>query len=230
MKIILMILTFLNIIYFSSYGQEMENVFSVNWRIDNNSSIAGFKTNVLGNPEVVYTKEHDNVVRFNGINDGLIVESNPLKGAENFTIEIIFKPDTSYPGNIEQRFLHIQDSSNSSRRVLIELRMTENHKWYLDTFIKAETEELTLVSPNKLHSAGDWSHAALVYSNGVMTHYVNGEKEISGGINYLPISNAFTSIGTRMDKRSWFKGAVALVKITHEALTPSEFYKFYKIN
>ena len=193
------------------------------WNVNNIDSIAGFQTAVSGKPEIINSKEYGNVVWFNGIDNSLIVDSNPLEGAESFTIEVIFKPDGTYPENFEQRFVHIQDSSTNERRVLIELRMTEGNQWYLDTFIKAETNQLTLVSPKDLHPAGVWAHAALVYENGQMSHYVNGKKEISGEVKYLPITNASTSIGMRMNRVSWFKGSIAVLKFSHKALSPGEF-------
>lgn len=223
MKNIIIILSCFVIIFSQIAGQDKEGDSLMKWNIDNVDSIAGFPTAVLGKPEIVKSEEYGNVVWFNGIDNGLIVDSNPLDGAENFTIEVIFKPDSTYPGNFEQRFVHIQDSSTNERRVLIELRMMEGNKWYLDTFIKADENQLTLVSPKDLHPAGVWAHAALVYENGLMTHYVNGKKELSGEVKYLPISNASTSIGMRMNRVSWFKGSVAVLKFTHKALSPGEF-------
>ena len=205
------------------FAQEKGKFNTVEWNINNTENIAGYKTSKQGSPTIVETKDYGSVIHFNGDNTGLLVENNPLEGAENFTVEVIFKPDSTYPENVEQRFVHIQDPSYNNRRVLIELRMTEGNKWYLDTFIKADTTELTLVSPENLHPAGEWAHAALVYKNGIMTHYVNGKKEISGEVKYLPITNAFTSIGTRMNHISWFKGMIAVLKVTHKALSPDEF-------
>lgn len=223
MKSITLILSCFVIAFSQITGQDKEGDSSMKWDVDNVNNIAGFKTEVYGSPEIIKSEEYGNVIWFNGIDDGLIVDSNPLERAENFTIEVIFKPDSTYPENFEQRFVHIQDSSTNERRVLIELRMTEGNKWYLDTFIKADANQLTLVSPNDLHPAGVWTHAALVYENGQMTHYVNGMKELSGTVKYLPISNASTSIGMRMNKVSWFKGSISFLKFTHKALIPGEF-------
>ncbi|MGD8781481.1 MAG: LamG domain-containing protein [Ignavibacteria bacterium] len=206
-----------------TFTQTNNDPFSVTWNLNNLDNIEGNQATIFGEPVVVKSGEYEKAIKFDGIDDGLLVKSNPLEGAESFTIEVIFKPDSSYPGNIEQRFVHIQDPANNNRRVLIELRLTEGNQWYLDTFIKSDTSSLTLVRETALHKVGEWHHAVLVYENGVMTHYVNGKKELSGKINYLPITNAFTSIGTRMDQRSWFKGVIALLKVTHKALSPEDF-------
>jgi len=225
MKCLTLLFACLVFINSSIDAQNKSELLQMKWIINNVDSIAGFKTTIFGEPEIVDSEEYSHVVWFDGNDDGLIINSNPLEGADSFTIEVIFKPDSTYPENFEQRFVHIQDTANNDRRVLIELRMTEGNKWYLDTFIKADENQLTLVSPNDLHPAGVWAHAALVYENGEMTHYINGMKEISGKIKYLPISNAFTSIGMRMNKVSWFKGSIAVLKFTHMALTPDEFCK-----
>jgi len=193
------------------------------WQIDNVNSISGFETSKLSMPQIIETNG-SKAVLFDGLDDGLLVESNLLDGVSSvFTIEIIFRPDASYPNNIAQRFLHIQNPEDENRRVLIELRLHEDNTWYLDTFIKSENSELTLVDAKYLHPVGEWYHTALVYKNGTMQHYVNGIKELSGNVEFLPIHNAKTSIGTRMNKVSWFKGGIKKIRVTHKALTPLEF-------
>ncbi len=204
-------------------GQDPGNAFSTMWNINSVDSVAGFPAIKSDSPQVIDSDKYGKVVWFDGIDDGLVVESNPLEGATNFTAEVIFKPDSSWPENEEQRFIHIQDPTNNDRRILIELRLTDNHQWYLDTYIKSEVSSRALKLETALHPVGQWYHAALVYDNRSMKHFVNGIEEISGEVDYLPINNAFTSIGTRMDQRSWFKGAIAILKVTHTALTPDKF-------
>lgn len=217
----LLIIVFVNSIISGSvlYGQDK----GIRWDINNTENIDGNKVEAIGNPVLKKSGTYNASLWFDGIDDGLLIKNNPVDSYDSFTIEVIFKPDSTYPKNIEQRFVHIQDPDYGNRRILIELRMTENNMWYLDTFIKAETEQLTLADSKALHPAGVWSHAALIYDKGTMKHFVNGKEEISGKINYLEIKNAFTSIGTRMDKRSWYKGYIAVVKITNRALSPEEF-------
>jgi len=94
------------------------------WKIDTVKELAGYPTKVLGNPQVknVITGK---ALYFDGIDDGLIIDANPLEGALSFTIEVYFRPDSAYPDNIAQRFIHIQDPANGARRVLLELRVTK---------------------------------------------------------------------------------------------------------
>jgi hypothetical protein len=206
-------------------AQNPSTPFSTTWNIGNEDSIAGFSVIKSDSPQVIDSEEYGKVTWFDGIDDGLLVESNPLDGATNLAIEVIFKPDSSWPANEEQRFIHIQDPANNDRRILIELRLTDDHQWYLDTYIKSEVSSKALKLETALHPVGQWYHAALVYDNRSMKHFVNGIEEISGEVDYLPITNAFTSIGTRMDQRSWFKGCIAILKITHSALQPENFIK-----
>jgi len=206
-------------------GQNPPNIYSTTWTMSSVDSIAGFPVIKSDSPQVIDSDEYGRVVWFDGIDDGLLVESNPLEGATNFTVEVIFKPDSSWPANEEQRFIHIQDPANNDRRILIELRLTDDHQWYLDTYIKSEISSKALKLETALHPVGQWYHAALVYDNRSMKHFVNGIEEISGEVDYLPITSAFTSIGTRMDQRSWFKGSIAVLKVTHSVLQPENFIK-----
>jgi hypothetical protein len=206
-------------------GQDSGNVFSTIWNIGSVDSIAGFPVIKSDLPHVIDSDVYGKVVWFDGIDDGLLVESNPLEGAVNFTIEVIFKPDSSWPANEEQRFIHFQNPANDDRRILIELRLTDTHQWYLDTYIKSELSSKALKLETAVHPVGQWYHAALVYDNRSMKHFVNGIEEISGTVDYLPVTSGSTSIGTRMNQISWFKGSIAILKVTHSALTPDDFIK-----
>jgi len=191
------------------------------WAIDNVSSIGGYDTQVLGDP-VVVNSELGPAVEFDGIDDGLIVENNPVAGTEEFTIEVIFQPYiSSDPGNVEQRFVHMQE--NDENRLLIELRLADDNQWFLDTFIKSENSSMALYAEDFPHPIGPWYHAALVYKEGEMRHYVNGEFEMSGHVSFIPVSGGQTSIGVRLNQRSWYKGAIYKLKVTHRALEPGEF-------
>ncbi|MBN2105591.1 T9SS type A sorting domain-containing protein [bacterium] len=191
------------------------------WRIDNVTSIAGHPTTILGTPIVVST-DQGQAVQFNGIDDGLIVDANPVAGADAFTVEVIFQPQASaLAENREQRFIHMQESED--HRLLIELRLTDDNQWFLDTFIKDGASSRTLYAEDFTHSIGEWYHAALVYDNGRMMHFVNGKEEMSGEVLYSPMYSGQTSIGVRLNQRSWYKGTIRLVRISHRALSSSEF-------
>lgn len=193
------------------------------WNINSLSRIGGSSAEVLGNPQVVNTAL-GTAVRFDGDGDRLLVDANPLGDANEFTIEIIFNPADAYPNNLEPRFFHIESRDNPNRRVTIELRLNEKKQWYLDAYIKSEKSQFTLIDPTKVHSIGEWAHAAITFKNREFVSYVNGQKELVGQVDYLPIaSNAKTSIGARMNQVHWFKGDIAQARITKRALSPAEF-------
>ncbi|MFI1745468.1 LamG-like jellyroll fold domain-containing protein [Thalassobellus sediminis] len=188
------------------------------WQVDNLSIIGGNNVEIIGNPKVIET-DIGSAVEFNGIDDGLIVANNPMAGVTAFTVEIIFKPYTS--GGTEQRFLHFQQ--DDSNRILIELRNNNDDNWTLDTFIKSGSSSKALLDYSFTHNLDTWNHAALTYKDGVMAHYVNGQKELEGNVDYQIINSGQTSLGVRLNKVSWFKGAIHSVKVTPSVLSPTEF-------
>lgn len=195
--------------FFISCGNGTEKV---TWKLDSIKEIAGFPVIVSGSPRVI-TSEEEDVVEFNGNSDGLLIMSNPIAGWQNFIIEIDIKPYPGFPENVEQRFLHIQDPENEDRRILIELRLNENNEWYGDWFIKTENESLTLVDPTQTHPLNEWATISLKYEEGQVTGSVNEAVQVQGNIKYLsPGATAQTSVGTRMDQRSWFKGSIKEVR------------------
>lgn len=191
------------------------------WFIDNTDKIANYSTQRLGDPKTIETPQ-GLAVEFDGIDDALIVDANPLAGMNEFTVEVIFKPaNAPLPQNAEQRFIHIQESDN--RRILIELRVTNDYHWFLDTFIKNNTSSKALYAEAFPHPIGEWYHAALVYSNGTMSHYVNGVQEMTGDVQYEAMHSGQTAIGVRLNRVSWYNGTIHKLKVTNRALTESEF-------
>lgn len=208
---------FFLIISFSIFAQDNEPKV-IQWDINRLDSIGGFPVTLYGEPLVVET-DSGTAVEFDGVDDGMLVESNPLEGAEEFSIEVVFKP---YPGGLEeQRFIHIQQDDDN--RALIELRSTPEDDWFLDTFIKSAGSGTTLYAEDFHHTTNEWWHACLVYSDDTMTHYVNGIEELSDAISFQPVSSGATSIGVRQNLVSWYKGTIKTLKVTHKALSPDEF-------
>ena len=202
-------------------AQSKDSLKVITWHINNVTSINGHATEKIGYPKVISDNKNKSVL-FNGLNDGLIVDSNPLSGAKEFTIEVIFKPDSSSSqANKEQRFVHVQESKD--KRILIELRLANNNSWFLDTFIKSDTSSRTLYSQKIIHPVNGWYHVALVYKDGSMKDYVNCEEELSGNVNYVPMTGGKISIGVRQDFRSWFKGEIKTIRFTNRALKPYGF-------
>lgn len=189
------------------------------WNIDNTKSIAGLATDVEGSPKVTET-DKGKAVEFDGIRDGLVVDSLPLAGAEKFTLEIIFRPDAHGPA--AQRFLHLQETGSESR-ILIETRMPDDKNWHLDTYIKTEAGDRTLADPPKPHPAGQWYNATLIYDGAKMRHYVNGVEESSAKLAFDPLGGGKTSIGVRINRVYWFKGAIRKIRFSDAVLQPDSF-------
>ncbi len=208
----------------SGYGQKSverkAHEKSVTWKIDNLKSIGGNQTTILGAPQII-KDAGAKALLFDGTDDGLLVEANPLARARSFTVEAIFRPDAG--GNKEQRWFHIQEATGDNR-VLIEVRVV-GEQWFLDTFIKSGEHRLTLYAENFKHPLGKWYHVALVFDGAQMRHYVDGQPELSGALTIEPLTVGRVAIGMRMNRVQWFKGAVRAARFTPRALAPQEFMK-----
>jgi len=200
---------------------------SVTWAIDRTDSIGGYTATPLRHvPQPVSTPYGRALLFSCKDSTALLVNANPLGSDTAFTIEVFFRPDSTVLAgtNNEQRFLHIRNAANDNRRILLEIRVLQNQRWLLDTFIKSESSNLTLVDSSTSFSISAWHHVAMTYGNGLMRQYVDGVLVLSGGVAYLPInSNPRTAIGSRQDPRSWFNGAIHMVKFTNRVLSPDEF-------
>ena len=192
---------------------------SLVWQIDNTAKIGATSVEVIGTPELIDV-DGARSVRFNGKSDGLMLPIVPIVGWSEFTVEILFSPDST--GQHEQRFLHIED--DKGRRVLIELRLLPDGQWYLDTFLHVDkTRRLALIDSTKLHPSDRWYWASFTYADGRLTHFLNGVKEGEGLVSFEPMSPiGRTSLGVRQNKVSWFKGAIREVRFTPEALPASK--------
>lgn len=193
------------------------------WQLDSLTHIGGAAVAVLGAPQLV-ASPLGQVVRFNGDGERLLVSANPLGDAEEFTIEVLFKPDDAFALSPEPRFVHIEAADNPNRRITIELRLNDQQQWYLDAYIKSELSQHTLIDATKVHRVGQWYHAAITYQAREFISYVNGAPELQGEVDYLPIAaQANTSLGARMNQIHWFKGEIAALAVTPKKLAPPQF-------
>ncbi len=213
----LLILCYVFFLAFLGCGQKQESGSMV-WQLDNLDSIDGHSPSVLGEP-VVVESPLGKAIQFDGEDDALVFDLNPLAGASAFTLEVVFRPDAG--GEPEQRFIHMEEVDD--HRVLVETRLTPDGHWFLDTFLKSGDSDCTLYAKQFLHPVGEWFHAVLVYESGRMRHYVNGAKELEGTVNFQPMAGGRTSVGSRLNRVYWFKGAVKEISVTPQALSPAEF-------
>lgn len=195
------------------------------WTFDRLDSIGGHKTTVLGDPKIVESPL-GKAVEFDGVDDALFVDSHPLAGAAAFTFEAIFRPDG---GQREQRWFHLSErdpatGADTENRMLFEIRVAED-KWFLDSYSQSGTASKALMNKTALHPLGEWYHVASVYDGREFSNYVNGVKEGSAELQLAPHGPGHASIGVRINKVFYFKGAVRMARFTRRALAPSEFLK-----
>jgi Concanavalin A-like lectin/glucanases superfamily len=209
-------------------ASETDSVYFEVWELNSLEKTGGHSIQVSGNPQIVNT-EHGKAMKFDGIDDKLLVDNNPIGDAKEFTVEVIFKPDPAFDISKEPRFIHIQDPNDSlSKRVLIELRLTKTNEWYLDGFMLTDAGEKTLVNKTLTHPTGEWVHAAVTYKDNTFKTFVNGVQELSGNVYFtekLINKTGKTSIGGRMDNRNYYCGFIKTLKITKRALEPKDFIR-----
>jgi hypothetical protein len=191
------------------------------WTLNSIVSVGGHPVRAEGSPRVIDT-DKGKAVLFDGKRDALFVDVNPLEGLATFTLEAVFRPDAN--GAVEQRFFHAQQEGKEDR-ALLETRMGGDGTWYMDTCVRSGRGLHALNNPKLTHPLGQWHCAALVYDGRQMVQYVNGVKELSKDIAFSPLEKGKASIGSRMNKVSWFKGAVRLIRVTPGVLPPEEMLK-----
>jgi alpha/beta superfamily hydrolase len=189
------------------------------WTFDRLDRIGGHPTTVEGGPVLIETPV-GNAVEFDGVDDAVFVEAHPLAGTGAFTWEAIFRPDG---GQEAQRWFHLQES-DSENRLLLEIRVL-NGKWYLDSYLHSGEQQKALMDSSRVHPLLAWYHVAAVYDGREFRNYVNGVQQGAAVVGFAPQKNGRASIGTRMNRVSYFKGAVRAARFTRRALAPAEFLK-----
>jgi hypothetical protein len=192
----------------------------VEWKLEDLNATKAEGVTKEGDPRTV-DSPYGKAVYFDGTKDGLFLNANPIEKLKQFTVEVMFQPDGKAPQ--EQRFLHMGDAR--AERLLLETRVTDDDQWCLDAFLKSGDSSRTLIDKNKLHPTGKWYHIAFVVDNGKMDVYVDGKLELNGKVDFSPMKAGKTSIGVRMNKVSWFRGAIYKIRITPKGLIPARFMK-----
>jgi hypothetical protein len=178
---------------------------------------------VLGHPAVI-DSPLGKAVLFNGIDDALDIDNHPLAGAQTFTWEAIFRPDG---GQTEQRWFHLSERDpatglDTDNRMLFEIRVVGD-QWFLDSYNQSGSASKALMNRTALHPLGAWYHVASVYDGKEFRNYVNGVREGAAEVQLAPHGPGHTSVGVRINRVFYFKGAVHLARFTRKALSPSEF-------
>lgn len=193
------------------------------WLFDRLENIGGHRTTVLGQPRVI-DSPFGKAVEFDGVKDALFIDNHPLAGATTFTWEVIFRPDG---GQTEQRWFHLSEQdprtgADTDNRMLFEIRVVGD-QWFLDSFNQSGTASRALMNRKALHPLGDWRHVATVYDGKELRNYVDGVQEGAAQLHLAPHGQGHSSVGVRINRVYYFKGAVHLARFTRRALSPSEF-------
>jgi hypothetical protein len=201
------------------FGQAAGGLVSDVWLFDRLDRIGGHATTILGNPRVVDSPV-GKAIEFDGIDDALFVDVHPLAGAPTFTWEAIFRPDG---GAREQRWFHLQETG-SENRMLFEIRV-EGDRWFLDSFNFSTSGTATLMNKASLHPLGAWYHVATVYDGRQFRNYVNGVQDGAAEVELSPQGPGRSSIGVRINRVNYFRGAIHSARFTRRPLAPDEFLK-----
>ena len=196
------------------------------WRFDRIDNIGGYPTHVLGHPQVI-DSEYGKAVQFNGVDDGIFIDDHPLAGTSAYTWEVIFRPDADGPE--AQRFFHLAEQDpatgkDTDNRMLFEIRIVDG-QWCLDSFASSGANNRTLLNCKLLHPLGKWYRVTAVYDGKTLRNYVDDELQGEGSLDLKPHLQGHSSIGVRINKIYWFKGAVLMARMTPRALPPDEFLK-----
>ena len=193
------------------------------WTFDRLSDIGGERTMVEGGPALI-DSPYGQAVLFDGVDDALFIDRHPLAGAQTFTFEALFRPDG---GAFEQRWFHLAEEAPagqppSQTRFLFEIRVVGD-RWYLDAFTRGPGYNHTLIFPERLYPCGQWFHVAQTFDGATYRAYVDGVLQGQAPLAFTPQGPGRASVGCRMNRVNFFKGAVRQARFTHAALTPEQF-------
>jgi hypothetical protein len=214
-----------------SHAASANKPVQIRWIFDRLDQIGGLPVRVEGDPKVVETAA-GKAVQFDGVDDGLFIDQHPLAGAATFTFEAVFRPDG---GAFEQRWFHLAADEPapaagqpaappSNTRFLFEIRVVGN-EWYLDAFTRGPGYNHTLIFPDKRFPVGAWYHVAQTFDGRFYRAYVNGQLQGEAEIAFKPQGPGKASVGVRMNRVHYFKGAIREARFTHAALAPHQFIK-----
>ena len=112
-------------------------------------------------------------------------------------------------------------------RMLFEIRIV-NGQWCLDSFAIAAGHSRALLNCEKLHPFGPWYRVTAVYDGKMLHNYVGDEIQGEGELVIPPERPGRSSVGTRIDLRDYYKGAMYSARFTRRALPVGDFLKLPK--
>jgi hypothetical protein len=98
-------------------------------------------------------------------------------------------------------------------------------QWGLDSFASSGESNRTLLNCKALHPLGKWYRVTAVYDGKELRNYVGDELQGAGPLKLKPQLAGHTSVGVRINKVFYFKGAILKARMIPRVLTPEEFLK-----
>lgn len=191
------------------------------WTFDRLTNVGGAVTTVEGDPRLIDTP-YGKAVQFDGVDDRLVIDRHPLAGMSQFTFEALFRPDG---GVFAQRWFHLNEEDPtpgappSVTRMLFEIRVT-GEAWSLDAFATGPGYKQTLLFQDKQFPVGRWYWVAQSYDGRMYRAFVNGQLQGEVEMAFRPQGAGRSSVGARMNRIDYFKGAVREARFTPRALAP----------
>ena len=200
---------------------------SETWLMNSLTQTGGHNISVLGTPELV-TTEVGQAVDFSGAGERFLVTANPIGTSKEFTVEVIFKPESGEPNITNQpRFIHIQDPADpTAKRIMLEIRVIPNGRFYFDAFMLTDKANTTVADTSLTYPCNAWIHAAITYRNDSLSIWVNGTRILTGMVGYnndLLGANPKVSIGARQGDQYYFAGMIKAIRFTQAVIPPQNF-------
>ena len=195
------------------------------WSFDRPDILGSAAIHVEGSPRKIETPAGP-AEQFDGAHDAVFVDAHPLAGAGQFTAQAVFRPDG---GDFEQRWMHLAETDpktgkDTGTRFLFEIRVVED-RWYLDAFTKGPGYNQTLAIPAKTFPVRRWYAVAMTFDGTMFRSYVDGVMQAEAPIDYKPQGPGHASLGTRINRADYFKGAMYQLQFLGRALPPQEQLK-----
>lgn len=189
------------------------------WKFSDLTSIGGISVTPEGNPEIIAINA-DKAYLFDGTEDRVVINNNPLIGIDEFTFEVVFRVDKG--GVAEQKFVHLQ--ANPDIRILFELEFKNDSMWYMDNYIQSENGAgMNFIDSTKLYTVNRWYHAALVYKNNEFKQYINYKTENTANYTWNSPADGSVSVGARTTNTNYMTGAVREIRFADVALDSNQF-------
>lgn len=193
------------------------------WHFKQLDQIAGHHIDIEGQPRLIKANQLTST-GFDGEKDRLHIQGNIVANMQTFTLELVLKPYGPTPKGQEPRIIHIEDPTNSQHRITLEIRFTEQHRWYVDAFLMDGDAKHALIDAKYSHPLNQWANIALSYDKGTFTTYVNGHAELSTQLEFSPMAkHGNTSVGARMNKVHYFYGELLTLRASNKVLNKDKF-------